>query len=121
MSKTTAGANSWAAGPRAKTTSVATARSAASVRAWRDVMVVAPCAGGRRLGGTAPIILMWPRAHQPWVAVTGRFGYPRRRRTASVKTRARIYLAGPLGFSEAGRHFHSRVLVPLVRGLGYQV
>jgi nucleoside 2-deoxyribosyltransferase len=33
----------------------------------------------------------------------------------------RIYLAGPLGFSEAGRHFHDSVLVPYVRGLGYEV
>jgi nucleoside 2-deoxyribosyltransferase len=30
-------------------------------------------------------------------------------------------MAGPLGFSEAGRHFHDRVLVPLVTGLGYEV
>jgi nucleoside 2-deoxyribosyltransferase len=30
-------------------------------------------------------------------------------------------MAGPLGFSEAGRHFHDRVLVPLVKGLGYEV
>jgi nucleoside 2-deoxyribosyltransferase len=35
--------------------------------------------------------------------------------------RARIYLAGPLGYSEAGRHFHDTVLVPFVRGLGYEV
>ncbi|HXJ80321.1 MAG TPA: nucleoside 2-deoxyribosyltransferase [Candidatus Methylomirabilis sp.] len=34
---------------------------------------------------------------------------------------ARIYLAGPLGFSEAGRHFHASVLVPFVRDLGYEV
>ena len=34
---------------------------------------------------------------------------------------ARIYLAGPLGFSQAGRHFHTAVLVPLVRGLGFEV
>ena len=33
----------------------------------------------------------------------------------------RIYLAGPLGFSEAGRHFYTSVLVPFVRGLGYDV
>ena len=33
----------------------------------------------------------------------------------------RIYLAGPLGFSEAGRHFYTTVLVPYVRGLGYEV
>ena len=33
----------------------------------------------------------------------------------------RIYMAGPLGFSEAGRHFHVSVLVPFVRGLGYEV
>jgi nucleoside 2-deoxyribosyltransferase len=33
----------------------------------------------------------------------------------------RVYLAGPLGFSEAGRHFHHGVLVPFVRGLGYEV
>jgi nucleoside 2-deoxyribosyltransferase len=30
-------------------------------------------------------------------------------------------MAGPLGFSEAGRHFHTTVLVPYVRGLGYEV
>ena len=35
--------------------------------------------------------------------------------------RARIYLAGPLGYSEAGRHFHRTVLVPFVRDLGYEV
>ena len=34
---------------------------------------------------------------------------------------ARIYLAGPLGFSQVGRHFHTAVLVPLVRGLGFEV
>ena len=38
-----------------------------------------------------------------------------------MSTKARIYLAGPLGFSEAGRHFHRAVLVPLVRRLGYEV
>lgn len=31
----------------------------------------------------------------------------------------RIYLAGPLGFSEAGRHFHDGVLVPVLRGAGH--
>jgi nucleoside 2-deoxyribosyltransferase len=34
---------------------------------------------------------------------------------------ARIYLASPLGFSEAGRHFYASVLIPYVRGLGYEV
>ena len=33
----------------------------------------------------------------------------------------RIYMAGPLGFSEAGRYFHASVLVPFLRGLGYEV
>ena len=33
----------------------------------------------------------------------------------------RIYLASPLGFSEAGRYFYTTVLVPFVRGLGYEV
>jgi nucleoside 2-deoxyribosyltransferase len=33
----------------------------------------------------------------------------------------RVYLAGPLGFSEAGRHFHTTVLVPLVARLGFDV
>ena len=33
----------------------------------------------------------------------------------------RIYMAGPLGFSEAGRHFYRAVLVPFVAGLGYDV
>ena len=35
--------------------------------------------------------------------------------------KTRIYLAGPLGFSEAGRHFHTSVLVPFITGLGYEV
>src|SRR5215471_4184701 len=32
-----------------------------------------------------------------------------------------IYLASPLGFSEAGRHFYTRVLIPHVRRLGGEV
>jgi nucleoside 2-deoxyribosyltransferase len=38
-----------------------------------------------------------------------------------VNAAPRIYLAGPLGFSEAGRHFYRSVLVPFVTGLGYEV
>jgi nucleoside 2-deoxyribosyltransferase len=38
-----------------------------------------------------------------------------------MRAKARIYLAGPLGFSEAGRHFYNAVLIPFVRGLGYEV
>ena len=34
---------------------------------------------------------------------------------------ARIYVASPLGFSQAGRHFYDAVLLPLVRGLGVDV
>jgi nucleoside 2-deoxyribosyltransferase len=30
-------------------------------------------------------------------------------------------MAGPLGFSEAGRHFYASVLLPFVRSLGYDV
>ena len=30
-------------------------------------------------------------------------------------------MAGPLGFSEAGRHFHTAVLVPFVRDLGFEI
>jgi nucleoside 2-deoxyribosyltransferase len=33
----------------------------------------------------------------------------------------KIYMAGPLGFSEAGRRFHTAVLVPFVRGFGFEV
>ena len=33
----------------------------------------------------------------------------------------RIYMASPLGFSEAGRHFYTTVLVPFVRRLGFDV
>jgi nucleoside 2-deoxyribosyltransferase len=33
----------------------------------------------------------------------------------------RIYMAGPLGFSEAGRHFYYSVLIPFVVRLGYEV
>src|SRR5258705_5589932 len=32
-----------------------------------------------------------------------------------------IYMASPLGFSEAGRHFYNSVLVPFVKRLGYEV
>ena len=37
------------------------------------------------------------------------------------RAKTRIYLAGPLGFSEAGRHFYNAVLIPYVQGLGYEV
>ena len=39
---------------------------------------------------------------------------------ASLETMS-VYLASPLGFSEAGRHFLSAVLMPFVESLGYQV
>jgi nucleoside 2-deoxyribosyltransferase len=32
-----------------------------------------------------------------------------------------IYLAGPFGFSEAGRSFHTTMLVPHLQGLGHEV
>jgi nucleoside 2-deoxyribosyltransferase len=32
----------------------------------------------------------------------------------------KIYLAGPYGFSEAGRHFYHGVLIPLVADLGHE-
>ncbi|HYS16122.1 MAG TPA: nucleoside 2-deoxyribosyltransferase [Candidatus Binatia bacterium] len=38
-----------------------------------------------------------------------------------MSARARIYIASPLGFSEAGRHFYNSVLVPFLRSLGYEV
>jgi len=31
----------------------------------------------------------------------------------------KIYLAGPLGFSEAGREFHYRSIIPIIKNLGY--
>jgi nucleoside 2-deoxyribosyltransferase len=60
------------------------------------------------------------------LAPVSRFGYarpPRRERRAALTMapKVRIYLASPLGFSEAGRHFYTRVLVPAVRDLGYDV
>lgn len=39
----------------------------------------------------------------------------------AVSARVLIYMASPLGFSQAGRHFYAGVLVPFVRGLGYEV
>jgi nucleoside 2-deoxyribosyltransferase len=33
----------------------------------------------------------------------------------------KIYLAGPLGFSEAGRSFHDGTIVPALRELGHEV
>ena len=38
-----------------------------------------------------------------------------------MSTAPRVYLAGPLGFSEAGRHFYQSVFVPFVVSLGYEV
>ena len=38
-----------------------------------------------------------------------------------MPTAPKIYMASPLGFSEAGRHFYGAVLVPFVAGLGYEV
>jgi nucleoside 2-deoxyribosyltransferase len=38
-----------------------------------------------------------------------------------VTDRIRVYMASPLGFSEAGRHFYASVLIPFVSGLGYEV
>jgi nucleoside 2-deoxyribosyltransferase len=38
-----------------------------------------------------------------------------------MTAKPRVYLAGPLGFSEAGRHFHHAVLMPFIRALGYHV
>ena len=38
-----------------------------------------------------------------------------------MTTPLRIYIASPLGFSQAGRHFYGGVLVPFVRDLGYEV
>lgn len=32
-----------------------------------------------------------------------------------------VYLAGPLGFSEAGRMFHEKALVPLLEDVGFEV
>src|SRR6185295_11403790 len=47
-----------------------------------------------------------------------RFGYA----VASFMSgKPRIYIAGPLGFSEAGRHFYTSVLIPFVNRLGYDV
>ena len=39
----------------------------------------------------------------------------------TMTAKIRIYLAGPLGFSEAGRHFYNTVLIPYVERLGYEV
>ncbi len=36
-------------------------------------------------------------------------------------TEARIYMASPLGFSQAGRYFYDGVLVPFVRRLGFVI
>jgi nucleoside 2-deoxyribosyltransferase len=33
----------------------------------------------------------------------------------------KIYLAGPLGFSEAGRDYHGRTIVPAITALGHDV
>lgn len=33
----------------------------------------------------------------------------------------KIYLAGPLGFSEVGREYYNNILIPRIKKLGYQV
>jgi len=38
-----------------------------------------------------------------------------------MTAKIRIYLAGPLGFSEAGRHFYNAILIPHVESLGCDV
>jgi len=38
-----------------------------------------------------------------------------------MATGARIYMASPLGFSQAGRYFYDGVLVPFVRRLGFVI
>jgi nucleoside 2-deoxyribosyltransferase len=40
------------------------------------------------------------------------------RQKALTMAKIRIYLASPLGFSEAGRHFYNRVLIPEMRRFG---
>src|SRR5262245_9160027 len=46
----------------------------------------------------------------------------RGRQTKPIMTAGiRVYLASPLGFSEAGRHFYTTILVPHLRALGYEV
>jgi nucleoside 2-deoxyribosyltransferase len=40
---------------------------------------------------------------------------------AARKRGLKVYLAGPLGFSEAGRVFHNDHIVPALRDLGHQI
>jgi nucleoside 2-deoxyribosyltransferase len=40
---------------------------------------------------------------------------------AAMASGSPIYVASPLGFSEAGRHFYTAVLIPYLRGLRYEV
>src|SRR5262245_27820203 len=121
MSKTMAGTNSWARARPAPTDSMASTRAAAIFR--EGVMVCAPVSPDPHLGTDgpgAPIIAMCPgrdhRAGSRW-RERGDSGYSR----GPMGARPRIYMAGPLGFSEAGRHFYSTVLIPFVKGLGYDV
>jgi nucleoside 2-deoxyribosyltransferase len=44
-----------------------------------------------------------------------------RTRTRTKGNTMRLYLAGPLGFSEAGRSYHEGSLVPEIKRLGYEV
>ena len=59
------------------------------------------------------------------LAALGRFRYaaglPGRQTKPIMTAGIRVYLASPLGFSEAGRHFYTTILVPYVRALGYEV
>src|SRR5215510_12077282 len=100
MSNTTAGLNSCAvASPASARATMSSAVSATfepvviSEPPWKGAPII-PHGGGRA-----------------WL----------RLRSAVVSARARIYMASPLGFSQAGRHFYNGVLIPLVRALGYEV
>src|SRR5438876_12410733 len=97
MSKITAGENSWAVTGPARA-SAARRTTAAAMRLRRSVMAGAPCG---------------------WVDIAS--SAPDDTLRAPVDTKVRIYMASPLGFSEAGRHFYDSVLVPHVRNLGYEV
>lgn len=36
-----------------------------------------------------------------------------------MNKKIKIYLAGPLGFSEVGRQFHSNIIIPAIKKLGF--
>ena len=70
--------------------------------------------------GRAPMALSEPAMYSTLhLSPMATQGEPEARKMSRKTPATRIYVAGPLGFSEAGRAFYYQVLIPAIQGLGY--